>query len=155
MRRVISALLVAAFILGTSALCGCSKDSVIGMFNSIIMTLGDDSLTKNADLTGVRTFGKDTYTGTYEVICENSSFRERLFGNTSVEREDGYTLHITADFAGDEGNAALYLKEGFEEEQQLFSGSGVYEQKLEIGPGSDYLILETDHFTGKISLAVE
>ena len=155
MKRIISFLVLAVFILGTGTLCGCSKDSIIGMFNSIVMSLGDNSLTKNEDLHGTRTFGKDTYTGSYDLICEDASFRERLFGNTSVEREDGYTLHITADFDGSEGSAALYLKEGFQDEEKLFSGPGIHDEEIEIGPGSDYFILETDHFTGNITLVIE
>lgn len=155
MKRIISALLISAFMFGTGTMCGCSKDSVMSMFNSVIMNLGDNALTRNADLHGVRTFGSDTYAGTYEVVCENATFRETLFGNTSVERPDGYTLRITADFEVADGMAGLYLKEGFENVCELFKGAGIYEEEIEIGPGSDYFILETEHFTGNIALRIE
>lgn len=131
----------------------CSKDAVISVYNRVLLAAGDNILTK--DLHGERRFGVDTYTGTYEASLENASFRERLFGNTSVERTDGYHFMITADFDAEEGSASLELQRDDEAPETLFSGSGHFEAEVELGPGSGYFLLDTTAYTGDIYLSIK
>lgn len=141
----------------TLTVCGlitaCSKDSIIGVYNRMLQTMGDNILSQ--DLHGERIFGVDTYAGTYKVTLENASIRERLFGNTSVERTDGYHFVISADFDAEEGSAALELQQDGEDPRTLFEGSGHFDAEVDLGPGSGYFILDTSAYTGDIRLSIK
>lgn len=134
-------------------LSGCSKDVLLGAYNRALQVAGEQVLT--ADPHGERRFGTDSYAGTYKVTLENATIRERLFGNTSVERSDGYHFEIRADFDAESGIAALELQHGSDDPEILFSGTGRFEKEVDLGPGSDYFILDTDEYTGEISLSIK
>lgn len=136
-----------------SLISACSKDALIGVYNRVLLAAGDNVLTR--DLHGERLFGVDTYAGTYTVSLENGTIRERLFGNTSVERTDGYSFIITADFDAQEGTAALELQQGSDDPEVLFEGTGHFETEVELGPGSAYFILDTTAYTGDIQLSIK
>lgn len=131
----------------------CNKDAVIGVYNRVLLAAGDNILTK--DLHGERHFGVDTYAGTYQVSLENASIRERLFGNTSVERADGYHFIVAADFDAEQGTASLELQKDDEPPETLFSGSGHFETEVDLGPGSGYFLLDTTAYTGDIYLSIK
>ena len=134
-------------------LSACTKDSLLGIYNRSLQAAGENVLTSHP--TGDRAFGSDAYAGTYTAALEDATIREYLFGGTSIDREDGYHFALEADFDARQGSASLILEEGSEDPQVLFSGSGHFETELDLGPGSDYFVLETTDYTGDISLSIQ
>ena len=133
---------------------GCTKNAALGLYNSVLMNIGDKTLTDSSRLAGRREFGSDTYVGTYSADVEDASFEEYLFGNTSIEREGGYKLSICADFALTAGSCTLLLERDGTDPEVLFEGSGTFAGEVEFGPGSAYFLLRADGATGTIDVEI-
>ena len=62
---------------------GCSKDAVLDGYNRMLQHWGKYALTGAGDLTGVKTPGEDSYTGSYTAAYDCFSDTELLFGGTA------------------------------------------------------------------------
>ena len=124
-------------------------------FNQVLQELGDDTLTRDRDLQGEREFGEDSYVGTYRADYASCTREERLFGGTSLERTSGNEIHISCDLDIAGGTAKLLLLTGDEEPQILCDTSTSYSDTLELPSASNYIIIQTENFTGSVDLTVE
>lgn len=136
-------------------LSGCSKDEIVENYNQVLQEIGDNALSRDKELQGTRKFGEDSYIGTYQADYDNFTGEERLFGGTSLERASGNEICISCDLDMEAGKAKLCLLTGNEEPQILCDTSTSYSNTLELPSASNYIILQTENFTGSIDLTVK
>ena len=132
---------------------GCNKEEVLDTYQKEVEKVGDTVLTNKYQLKGKREFGKDHYIGTYEVNYRNFKGEERLFGGTTIERENP-KIHITLEIKDSKGklNVLMKLKE---QEENLASTDGTYEFDFDIKDGSNYLIVKADDYSGSVKIIIE
>ena len=121
--------------------------------NDAFEHLGALSLMNSYSLAGKREFGEDDYTGSYTAAYRGLSKRETLFGGTTLDTMDGRTLVIRCKTERESGTLKLLLVGGAED-TVLFDGEGAFETELQPQPGSWYIVLETEDFTGSVTLTV-
>lgn len=148
---------VSCLILGAS---GCSlldsidKDKVLGTYNDVIQSAGKATLTKGISLKGDREFGSDKYVGTYKADYKKFTGTEYLFGNTSIDRENGNSVAITCTFDVKDGTARLFWLSGAEEPVALLEGSGEYSDTVELPEGGNYFGITGDGLKGSVKLTI-
>lgn len=155
MTKLTRAILFAAVVCLTMCMLGCARDTILGFANAVLTNLGDNCLTKSYELTGYRTFGDDTYTGSYTASYKDATVHETLFGNTSIMRKEGQKVRVTGTLDDITGNAALILKSGGEAPVTLVDGSGVFDIEVDILPGGQYIVFDGEKFTGDLQLNIE
>lgn len=128
-------------------------DKVYEHLNDAFEHLGALSLMNSYSLAGKREFGEDDYTGSYTAAYRGLSKRETLFGGTTLDTMDGRTLVIHCKTKRESGTLKLLLVGGAED-TVLFDGEGAFETELQPQPGSWYIVLETEDFTGSVTLTV-
>lgn len=154
MKHLFRLILAGTVICITMCLAACTKEAILGCANAVMLGVGQDVLTKDTDLTGGRTFGVDSYTGTYTASYEDATVKETLFGNTSIERAAGKEVRLRATITTQNGSASLLLLSGTEEPKMLLE-DGNLEMDLEIEPSSQYILFETKNFTGTLDMSIE
>lgn len=154
MKKIISLCIVMCCLFSITG-CSYSKDEIVDKFNQVLQELGDDTLTRDRDLQGEREFGEDSYVGTYRADYDSFTGEEKLFGGTSLERTSGNEIHISCDLDIAGGKAKLLLLTGDEEPQILCDTSTSYSDTLELPSASNYIIIQTENFTGSVDLTVE
>lgn len=133
-------------------LTGCSKDRVIKTLDDASKKFGDEVLTKDNNLIGKRSFGIDHYTGTYVSSYENITKKETIFGGTTLNRdEDNIHIKIYLEKVSGEITIKMNLKE---EEKVLTKDSGLYEFDFNVKSGSNYLVIDTNNFTGNVDILI-
>jgi hypothetical protein len=131
------------------------KDTLVGIYGSLVDAAGSQTLTPDRSLQGERIRGEDDYTGTYEADYEDFSGTELLFGGTTLSREAGNTVELTCSLDMDEGEVAVFLCSGSEDPVVLLSESGDYASAIEVGGGSVYIGVWGEGVTGSVSIQIE
>ena len=127
-------------VVGCSLLDNVDKDKVLDAYNDVIQSAGKATLTKGISLKGNREFGADKYVGTYKADYKKFTGTECLFGNTSIERENGKYVVITCTFNVKNGTAQLFWLSGDDDPVVLLEGSGEYSDTVELPEGKKYTI---------------
>lgn len=139
------------------------KDGIKNEFNDWMCSISQYCLTEDNNLKGEREFGVDDYVGSYEAEYIRFNGEEYIFGDTSMERENGSTLKVTYSLNIKSGTAALYWL-GSTDEHIIFgdkdehiitevTAEDVYEFTFNVG--DNFIVLKGDDFTGSLSLKVE
>ena len=160
MRKKIGPLLLVLF-LSLTCLSGCTqqssqelKDSVLSSFNDLLHQVSRLALTDEKRLSGEKTAGADSYTGSYQADYEDFHGTEYLFGGTGLSREQGNDLSVTYTLKVCSGSARLFLSQnGTETILANTSGSGSCQIHLE--GGDTYIGIEGEDFNGSLSLTVQ
>ena len=106
---------------------GCSKDAVLDGYNRMLQHWGKYALTGAGDLTGVKTPGEDSYTGSYTAAYDCFSDTELLFGGTALDRTAGNVLTVRCSLTVEQGHASVLVYSGSEEPTVLLSETGDYD----------------------------
>lgn len=141
--------------LGITLFAGCTKDEILGGYNQILQTVGDDSLTADRKLQGERSFGVDSYVGEYKADYDDFDGEEILFGNTSLNREAGNTVKIACEFEREAGSIQLLWQEGAKEPEILLEDEGECSKTIVIPAAGGYLTVAGEDFSGHMKLKVE
>ena len=149
------ALLAAALALClVFALAGCSKDSILDGFNSLLHHVSQYALTDEKDLQGEKVEGVDTYTGSYTAEYDNFSGTEYLFGGTGLERESENELTVTYELTVASGSAELYWRDK-DNRYTLTETEGNGSNPVTLTAGDNYLFFEGEDFQGALHVTVE
>lgn len=149
------ALLAAALALClVFALAGCSKDSILDGFNSLLHHVSQYALTDEKDLQGEKVEGVDTYTGSYTAEYDNFSGTEYLFGGTGLERESENELTVTYELTVASGSAELYWRDK-DNRYTLTETEGNGSNPVTLTAGDNYLVFEGEDFQGALHVTVE
>ncbi len=153
--KIKKVLLLILIAIVTITFCvGCTKEDILNIYDKFNRTIGDLNLTKDSKLKGTRTFGIDHYVGTYEVKYKNFKGKEIVFGGTTIERENGDTIHINLNIKDSKGKIKIYMNLKNNKEI-LATGDGTYEFDFNVKDGSNYLIIELDDYSGNITINIE
>lgn len=138
----------------TLILCsGCSKDGVLDLYKDVNEKVGDTVLTNKSKLQGTREFASDHYTGTYKVTYKDFKGEEIIFGGTTIERDED-NIHIKLNIEDSKGDIKVIMKLK-ENEETLATEDGSYEFDFNVKDGSNYLIIRSDKYSGKINIEIE
>ncbi len=152
-KKLMSTLFFTITILLASILCvGCSKDVFLDYYKDINEKVGDLVLTNKTNLKGNREFGKDHYTGTYKVTYENFTGKEVIFGGTTIE-QDEKNINVKLNIENSSGTIKVIMNLKGNEET-LATKDGSYEFDFNIKDGSNYLIIKTDEYSGKVNIEI-
>ena len=152
MKRILALLLALCCL---ASLQGCSKDEILGRYNSALRAAGEAVLTDSGALQGRRVMGEDSYVGSYEAEYEGFSGRELLFGGTGLEREGGNMIRVSGSLVVSGGTLRLLFKSGANEPAVLCDASGAFSTSVKLPSASNYILVEAEDFTGSLSLRVE
>ncbi len=133
----------------------CTKDEIPDHYNQALQEAGDESLTRDKELQGQRSFGEDSYVGSYSAEYEEFTGTETLFGGTALEREGGNEIKITCELKITSGTARLGLQSGTGRPQTMTESTGNYSETIKLPSASSYIILDGDGFTGSIELEIK
>ena len=129
MKKIWTFILLIVIIL---VLCsGCSKNTVISLYDNVTKTIGDLCLTNDILLQGKRKFGIDHYVGSYDVVYKNSSSREVLFGGTTIERKNGSTINVKIDVDSIKGDIKVIMVSGIKK-NVIADDTGTYEFDINV-----------------------
>ena len=134
---------------------GCSKDAVLDGYNRMLQHWGKYALTGAGDLTGVKTPGEDSYTGSYTAAYDCFSDTELLFGGTALDRTAGNVLTIRCSLTVEQGHASVLVYSGSEEPTVLLSETGDYTGTIEIAGKSAYVGITGENFSGAVAIRCE
>ena len=148
-------LAVGLLLCALCALAGCSKEEVVTQFDEALQAAGDHVLTGEADLQGTRTFGEDSYVGTYQAQYDGFTGREVLFGGTALERAAGDQVTFSCDLAPGEGTIQVLFQTGDEPLEVLCDTAGSHSETLTLPSGGNYILVEAEGFTGSLQVTVE
>lgn len=138
----------------TLILCtGCTKDIKLDSYKEIKQELKDIILTDNSELKGIREFGENHYTGTYEVEYKDFNDTEVLFGGISI-KEDKKNIHIKIKIEGFQGEINIISRIN-DEKEILAAKNGSYEFNFDIKNGINYLAIKGENYSGKIKIEIE
>ncbi len=136
-------LLILVTIISITLCVGCTKDDILNTYDKFNRVIGDLNLTKDYKLKGNRTFGNDHYVGEYQVKYDNFKGKEILFGGTTIEREQGDSIHLKIEVKDSSGNINIYMKLK-DKQESLAPKDGTYEYDFNVKDGSNYLIIEAE-----------
>lgn len=151
----ITAIVFTALLLSGIFLPGCSQDSVLSAYNTVVETVGNFGLTSSLTLKGERAFGADDYTGTYKADYVNFTGEEYLFGGTTLEHREEEAVTVTCTLTGSSGRAVLLWNCGSNTAVTLLEADGDCSETVYLAPGSNYFNIECENFTGSIDLTIE
>ncbi len=130
------------------------KKQLICGFDGWMQNFSRHALTKEQELQGEKSKGKDTYTGSYTAIYEKFNGEEIIFGGTALERRAGNCLTVTYTLKVTSGEASLnWLHDNKEHIIAEADGNNTFEVTL--GPGDNYILLRGEDFQGSLELSVE
>ncbi|MDU1339984.1 MAG: hypothetical protein E6935_17450 [Clostridium butyricum] len=144
-------------IFSSITITACSKDEILDNYNNVIQSVGEYELTSDFKLKGNRTYGVDSYVGTYKADYENFSGVEYIFGGTSIKRSLGNTIEIKCNSNVKNGDAKLIIASNSDEEKVIyeFNESNQYSETIKLPSGRNYVGVECDGFSGNIDLVVK
>lgn len=153
--KIKKVLLLILITIITLTLCvGCSKDTILNTYDKFNRVVGDFSLTKDSKLKGHRIFGKDHYVGEYKVEYKDFNGKEILFGGTTIERDNGDSIHLKIEVLDSVGDLNIYMR--LKDKQDVIASSdGIYELEFNVKDGSNYFIIEGKNYSGKINVNIE
>ncbi len=140
-------------ILLTLTICtSCSTKQFLNFYQKVNERVGDIILTNERKLKGIRRFGTDHYTGTYQATYKNFQGEEVIFGGTTTKR-DSENIHIKLTINDSSGNlkVIMHLKE---KEEVLATTNGTYEYVFPVKDGSNYLIVNASKYSGKLYIEI-
>ncbi|KAJ51688.1 hypothetical protein BD780_003356 [Clostridium tetanomorphum] len=137
------------------AFTACTKDEILDHYNQVLQKVGDNNLAKDSKLQGQRTFGEDSYVGSYFADYEDFTGTETLFGGTALERGDGNEIEIICKLNITNGTGKLVLQSGTDGLQTLTESTGDYSKTIELPSASNYIIVDGNNFTGSIQLEIK
>ena len=152
MRKVIALCLILCCMF---SLCACSKDEIVEQYNEALQAVGDNNLTNNKDLQVTRQLGEDSYVGTYQADYDDFTGKEIVFGGTSLERDAGNEINISCDLQITDGTVKLLLQTGDSDPQILSNEDGSYSDTIELPAASNYIVIESENFTGTVNLTIK
>lgn len=139
-------------IIGISLICvGCSPEGFNKNYDKLTKKVGEMVLTSDKQLKGKRIFGENNYLGKYSVEYDNASSKEVLFGGTSVESQKD--IHIKITINNSKGTIKI-IQQLQEETKELADKDGTYEYDFEIKTGSNYLVINTDNYSGNVNIEI-
>lgn len=144
-----------ALFLCIKLLAGCSKDEILSRYNEVLQEAGEACLTSDRKLEGERSFGEDSWVGTYQADYEDFSGEEIVFGNTALDRKAGNSISVQCEIDGKEGALTLLWKAGAEEPVVLLEGTGTCSKTLTLPGAGGYLVIEGEDFSGYLKLEAE
>lgn len=144
-----------ALFLCISLFGGCTKDGMIEWYNEALQEAGECCLTSDRKLEGERSFGDDSWVGTYGADYEEFSGEEIVFGNTALDRKAGNSICVKGKIDGEEGTLTLLWKAGAEEPVVLLEGTGDCSKTLTLPGAGGYLVIEGTDFTGHLEMEVK
>ena len=141
--------------LSGSFLFGCSKDEILDNYNTVVQHAGSYELTNKRSLVGTRDFGIDDYTGTYVADYKDFSKTEYLFGGTTIKREHGKDVTLSAQIEGTSGTVEIFWLSGSDEPKIIASTNGDFKEKITLPEGGNYFGIKGHDFTGQVKLTIE
>ena len=142
-------------VIGGLAINQMNRDDILGVYNGVILTVGNTQLTSSLALKGERAFGQDHFTGAYAADYDGFSGMETLFGGTYVLRATGEELHVRAGMTSEAGSAKLVFLSGGKEPVVLLEGEETYDGIIALSQGGNYFAVQCDGFTGSVALQIE
>lgn len=149
MRIIVMVLLILCGMLFT----GCSKESILKGYNTVLQSVGDLQLT--FFLKGERTYGEDHYTGNYNAKYVDYTGTEYLFGGTSTEREAGNIVTVNCQIEAENGNAYFFLLSGSEDPVILLEEGGTCQKTVTLPNGSNYFGITGTDFSGEVQIEIK
>lgn len=150
---------LAAFLLAGCflmvSISACSKDEIIDNYNQVLQEVGDNNLTGDDDLQGTRSFGADSYVGSYSANYDGFTGTENLFGGTALERDAGNKVTITCKMDIQSGTAKLIFQSGTDEPKILLESSDEYSETIELPSASNFVEISGNNFTGSVELEIK
>lgn len=153
MKKILLSLILILFT--SLMLSGCTKDEILGQYNSIIQAAGTIGLTGSLSLQGTRERGVDDYTGTYQADYESFSNTEYLFGGTSIKRKAGKEISVTCTLNVTSGTAKVFWISGAGQAKTLMESTGTYCDTLTLPEGGNYIGIACENFTGSLEMSIE
>lgn len=151
-RFALPALLALALL--APLLSGCGKDQALGVYNAAVEAAGALALDRPAELSGDLSRAQDGYTGSYQAAPEAYTGTELLFGGTSIDKAADEAVQVSCTLSAKAGSARLFYQLGGAEPVYLLEGPGAYEGGVPTPPGSCYIGLEYEGFSGAVALSV-
>lgn len=135
----------------------CSKDEILDNYNNAIQNVGEYELTGDLKLKGTRTYGVDSYVGSYRVDYKDFSGMEYIFGRTSIDRSYGNKIEIKCTSAIEGGSAKLIFDSGSNEPEVLceFNKNNEYSDTIDLPGGRNYICIECNDFSGTVDLIIK
>lgn len=155
MRKKYIPFILILFIIST--ITACSKDEILDNYNNVIQNAGEYELTGDSKLKGTRTYGVDSYVGTYKADYKDFSGIEYIFGGTSINRSNGNKIEIKCTSASKDGSVKLIFASGSNEPEVLceFNKNNEYSDTIELPDGRNYIGIECDGFSGNVDLIIK
>lgn len=148
--KIIKLAASAVLLLLLFSFTACSKDSIVKGYRDTIELIGKIAVTSDSRLVGKRQKGLNTYTGTYSASYKEYSETEFPFGGTSLE-PPGDKIIITCTISIKSGSVKVYFTSRGEE-TPLADAPGEYTYTLELPPGTNYIGIRGEAFTGEITI---
>ena len=142
-------------VVGGLAINQMNKDDILGVYNGVILTVGNTQLTSSLALKGERAFGQDHFTGAYAADYDGFTGMETLFGGTYVLRAAGGEVRVRAGMTSEQGGAKLVFLSGGNAPVVLLEGEGVCDETIALSEGGNYFAMECDGFAGSVALQIE
>lgn len=130
------------------------KDKMINTYDSFIQSFDTAGLTSNWKLKGKRKYGMDKYVGTYKAEYDNCSGEETIFGGTALHRKNGDHIKFKIKAQKESGDIKIIGKLG-NNEIDMISDTGEYEDTIYIDGVSFYLTIILDNFKGNVDIVAE
>ena len=148
----------ALFLAFLGILCllgGCTKDSLLTLYNDAIEAAGALPLSSPESLPGQLERREEGYAGSYTAELEDYTGEFLLFGGTSIDKAADAQAQVCYAAACQAGDICLFYQLGSDSPQTLLQGSGAYGGSVPTPPGSCYIGLRLQDFSGTISLCVQ
>ncbi len=155
-KMLIISVIAFVIILCTSIAIGWKlpKDDIINAYDTFIQSFDFAGLSKDRELKGTRILGIDKYVGTYKAEYDNYSGEETIFGGTALHRKNGDHIKIKIKAEKESGNIKIIGKLG-NNEIDMISDTGEYEDTIYIDGSSFYLTIRLDNFKGNVDIVAE
>lgn len=133
---------------------GNPKNKIINAYDSFIQSFDVAGLSKDKDLQGKRIFATDKYIGTYKAEYNNITSEETIFGGTALHRKNGDHIKFKIKAQKESGDIKIIGKLG-NNEIDMISDTGEYEDTIYIDGVSFYLTIRLDNFKGNVDIVAE
>ena len=135
--------------------CGCNKDAMLGMYNDAVEAAGAQTLDSPEDLPGELNRSEDGYTGSYQAELTRHTGQSYLFGGTSIDKAADAAVSVDCEISLTGGSVRLIAEQGGGEPALLLEGQGAFSGTVPTPPGSCYIRIEWENFTGSVEIHVQ
>jgi len=138
-------------------LTGCqwedgTAEELLEIYNGFVEELGQLQLTGDKSLIGKRTPGQDDYTGVYTADCLLKTGRDVAFGGASIQNR---SLRCSGRVDALAGEALIRVRKGSDVTYLETDSSGRFDTVLDLESGGNYIMVDYDHFCGKVEMTCE